>query len=521
MNAALTNLLQNIGWSLIQSFVFFSCAYLLWFFFKKLHLKRSTPHVEYTLLFIILSMGSIVFIANIIMGNQDAALMHKMAYLPTTVTTTVLQCLAFMYLLFVVAKMVVMLHNNTKNNKHSLSLFDNADLEYYIEELATFLKIKTPQLFLSTQHIVPYTKGFFKKIIVLPTAFINQLTEQELEAVLLHEIAHIKRYDHITNFFVTLMDVLLSFNPFAQKLIKELRLQRELACDDWVLAQQVRPKHYALALQKAAIIQDAGNPLHLSMSVQQYDLLYRIQRLFKQEPRSYFKFKWAFFALIPLAFIFSNVEDRTQIFSIAYQTNDYAAKANATTKAPDVLYISNVTMVKAKKELPTPAKSAIALKKVAKVVQTVPDATSEGLTEVACKEDPFTNTTVVHNTTAKVNDLVLQLNDSMQLFDPQITEVNTNTATHTFLQHILHKISMVNDANLENITMLTEPVSISVTQNGEKNLYYNNVLLKQYTLYNATSKEWSIVFELLNGQTTIAKRFVGVSLIKKLKSISL
>ena len=63
---------------------------------------------------------------------------------------------------------------------------------------------------------VPCMIGFFKPIILLPITLTTYLSATEIEAILLHELSHIKRNDYLLNMIQQLITVLLFFNPFAQ-----------------------------------------------------------------------------------------------------------------------------------------------------------------------------------------------------------------------------------------------------------------------------------------------------------------
>ena len=84
----------------------------------------------------------------------------------------------------------------------------------------------------------PLTIGWLKPVIILPMAAMNQLTVQEMNALLLHELIHIRRYDYLVNHALVLSRALLCFNPFIWLLLEETVLYREISCDDAVRSQQ-------------------------------------------------------------------------------------------------------------------------------------------------------------------------------------------------------------------------------------------------------------------------------------------
>lgn len=95
---------------------------------------------------------------------------------------------------------------------------------------------------------VPVMLGHLKPIILLPVALVNQLDIQQIETILLHELAHIKRNDYLWNVLQTIMETFLFFNPVAWWLSVKIRVEREHCCDDFVVDQSSETISYAYAL---------------------------------------------------------------------------------------------------------------------------------------------------------------------------------------------------------------------------------------------------------------------------------
>jgi bla regulator protein blaR1 len=93
----------------------------------------------------------------------------------------------------------------------------------------------------------PVMIGFLKPVILLPVATLNHLSVQQFEAILLHELAHIRRNDYLFNLLQSLIDTVLFFNPFTWWISKYIRDEREKCCDEMVLKLS-DPHHYARAL---------------------------------------------------------------------------------------------------------------------------------------------------------------------------------------------------------------------------------------------------------------------------------
>lgn len=105
---------------------------------------------------------------------------------------------------------------------------------------------------LSSQVEVPVTLGFLKPVILIPLATINHLSLPQAEAVLLHELAHIKRNDYLLHLGVKVLEVIFFFNPFSRWLIRDIQREREHRCDDMVMQFRYDPHTYVSALLSLA-----------------------------------------------------------------------------------------------------------------------------------------------------------------------------------------------------------------------------------------------------------------------------
>ena len=156
----------------------------------------------------------------------------------------------------------------------------NVDWKIFVRNVAARMGIKKPvQIWVSEFVSSPVTIGFLKPVILVPLAAISHLTPQQLEAVLLHELAHIRRYDYLVNLLINFIQTILYFNPFVKAFVKIVEREREKSCDEMVLQFQYDSHEYASALlllektnyqQKALIISAGGN---------KNDLLHRIETI--------------------------------------------------------------------------------------------------------------------------------------------------------------------------------------------------------------------------------------------------
>jgi hypothetical protein len=95
---------------------------------------------------------------------------------------------------------------------------------------------------------VPVAIGFFHPAVILPLWALKEMSTTELDAALLHEIAHLRRWDDITNVVQKVLGAFLFFHPAVWWIEKRLALNREMACDDVVLGETSNPREYANCL---------------------------------------------------------------------------------------------------------------------------------------------------------------------------------------------------------------------------------------------------------------------------------
>ena len=83
---------------------------------------------------------------------------------------------------------------------------------------------------------VPVAVGLFDAMILIPRTLLERLSPQEVEQISLHELAHLRRADDWSNCLQRLIVAALGWNPAALFVAQQLELEREVACDDWVLS---------------------------------------------------------------------------------------------------------------------------------------------------------------------------------------------------------------------------------------------------------------------------------------------
>jgi bla regulator protein blaR1 len=165
--------------------------------------------------------------------------------------------------------------------------------EMYFNDLLHEKKVKKViKLLESSLIIVPCVIGYFKPVILLPIGLLNQLSEKEVEAIIVHELAHIIRKDWMLNIFQSMVEAIFYFHPAIWWISEKIREEREHCCDDYVLKNTTNQLIYAKALlhtqefsfhrQQFAPSLAMGLDGAVNPKTRQNKFLHRIQRILNQ-----------------------------------------------------------------------------------------------------------------------------------------------------------------------------------------------------------------------------------------------
>jgi beta-lactamase regulating signal transducer with metallopeptidase domain len=137
-------------------------------------------------------------------------------------------------------------------------------------------------LVVSRRASVPMVVGWRRPAVVVPDGIASHLDEDQIAAILAHELTHVRRRDDLANLAQLAADTLLWFHPAARWLSRTIRTEREYRCDDVAAHAGSTPARYARAL---AALDDARDAGHLVVAAASGTLLDRIQRIVGQ-PRT-------------------------------------------------------------------------------------------------------------------------------------------------------------------------------------------------------------------------------------------
>lgn len=127
----------------------------------------------------------------------------------------------------------------------------------------------------------PAVVGWFRPIVLLPVTALTGLSEEQLESIIAHELAHIRRFDAFVNVFQIAVETLLFYHPAVWWLSKRIRDEREHCCDDVAVSLCGNPTEYARAL---TLMEEWRSAPALAMAANRGPLSQRILRLLGLKP---------------------------------------------------------------------------------------------------------------------------------------------------------------------------------------------------------------------------------------------
>ncbi|MGI9107646.1 MAG: M56 family metallopeptidase [Pyrinomonadaceae bacterium] len=158
-----------------------------------------------------------------------------------------------------------------------------------LARLSRQLRVSRPvRLCQSALVEVPTVIGWLRPVILVPASALTGLSAPQLEALLAHELAHIRRHDYLVNVLQTVIEIVLFYHPAVWWLSRRVRVEREHACDDLAVEATGDVLVYARALTALETLrqqqqQQHGNARTLALAANGGSLMQRIQRLLKPE----------------------------------------------------------------------------------------------------------------------------------------------------------------------------------------------------------------------------------------------
>lgn len=160
-------------------------------------------------------------------------------------------------------------------------------LQERAEQLARRMGITRPVRVVESARIpVPLVVGWLQATVLFPASALTGLSPRQLEAILAHELAHIRRQDYLVNALQMILETLLFYHPATWWISEHIRNERENCCDDLAIQLCGDRMMYARALAALEDLRDA--PVSLAMAADGGHLLSRIRRILGKPSRTRF-----------------------------------------------------------------------------------------------------------------------------------------------------------------------------------------------------------------------------------------
>ncbi|XPF93415.1 M56 family metallopeptidase [Colwellia sp. RE-S-Sl-9] len=163
------------------------------------------------------------------------------------------------------------------------TLIPDEDLFTRFQNLSQQIGIKkAPSLMISLNTSVPMAIGWIKPIVLIPVSMLTGLTPTQLDMLMLHELAHIRRYDYFVNFIQSIVEIILFFHPCVLWVSNQMRNEREYCSDDIAVRHCGNPIAYAHTLADTASLCNKHRHHsipNMAMAASGGDLTQRVLRL--------------------------------------------------------------------------------------------------------------------------------------------------------------------------------------------------------------------------------------------------
>lgn len=172
---------------------------------------------------------------------------------------------------------------------------------YRLKELSNNIGIKQlVEIYESSKVKAPIAMGYLKPVILLPLGMLTGLPQEQVEAIIIHELAHIKRYDFILNLIQTLIETIFFYHPVVWWVTSTINSERENCCDDLTLKLCGGSLVYFKALYNLQQICSEENELALAAIGKKNQLFRRINRMTTKNKNTSYGVKFAAFAVLLL-----------------------------------------------------------------------------------------------------------------------------------------------------------------------------------------------------------------------------
>ena len=281
------NFLQSLGWALINSLWQMALLWVVYQFITASFHKIKPAHktsLATMLIFSGFAWFIYTFISSLVSETNSITSFYNTGLISNDnweyFASKILPYASLIYLVVLIAPVWQFIRNYRFVQMIRNTGIKKMDVAWrmYVKRTSVAMGIaRDVKIWLSELVTSPVTIGYLKPIILIPVAAINNLTPHQIEAVILHELSHIYRYDYFINLILSFIKTVLYFNPFVKLLVKSVEKEREHSCDEMVLQFQYKPGEYASALLR--LEQNKHRQMVMAAAGKNHDLLHRIESI--------------------------------------------------------------------------------------------------------------------------------------------------------------------------------------------------------------------------------------------------
>jgi Zn-dependent protease with chaperone function len=249
--SAYQSFLTVLGWSLVNSFWQMAVLWIIYYVLTVSN-NRISCAGKHNLILVFAFIGAEWFIYTLIHLMNEPVKPFNAGFIDiSSSANSWIYVFSLVYIGILIFRSLQYLVRSQDFRLDKIEKAFSSNLQSFTDRNSRILGVtRRVRVYLSELAETAQTSGFFKPVILLPVSLVTRLSPTQIEAILIHEIFHIRRNDYLINICMSCFRRIFFFNPFAHLFYKALERERELACDDGVIEMGFPADQYAEALFK-------------------------------------------------------------------------------------------------------------------------------------------------------------------------------------------------------------------------------------------------------------------------------
>src|SRR5579862_7256709 len=213
---AYQNFMTVLGLSLVDSIWQMAVLWAIYYILTtNIRISSAGKH---NLILVFAFIGAEWFVYTLIRLNNEPVKLFSSGFIPVTSSVNFwVYILSLIYLAILLVRSLLYLIRSRENRMDKIETAFSLELQSFIDRHSRILGItRRVKIYLSDLAETAQTSGFFKPFILLPVSLVTRLSPHQIEAILIHELFHIRRTDYVINILMSFFRRIFFFNPFAQ-----------------------------------------------------------------------------------------------------------------------------------------------------------------------------------------------------------------------------------------------------------------------------------------------------------------